>query len=70
MSSPKIIEAERVDRCELCGVIAETRPYGPKGEEVCFVCGMKDEAAMRRGFDRLVNGNGAPRNRVRGKAKR
>lgn len=65
MSSPRIIEKERVDRCELCGTIAETRPYGPNGEEVCFACGMKNEEAMRRGFDRLVNGNGARRNRVR-----
>lgn len=29
--------------CFICGKIAETRPYGPNGEEVCFDCGMKDE---------------------------
>lgn len=41
----------RPDRkCELCGSVEETRPYGPNGEEVCFKCGMKDEEAAERGF--------------------
>jgi hypothetical protein len=34
--------------CELCGAVDETRPYGPGGKEVCFDCGMKDEAEMER----------------------
>ncbi len=38
--------------CELCGEHAETRPYGPNGEEVCFDCGMKNEEAAKRGFER------------------
>jgi len=29
--------------CGLCGKIAETRPYGPNGEEICFECGVKNE---------------------------
>ncbi|KKL27727.1 hypothetical protein LCGC14_2382230, partial [marine sediment metagenome] len=29
--------------CEWCGKEAELRPYGPKGENVCFSCGMKDK---------------------------
>lgn len=37
-------------RCELCGSVSETRPYGPNGEEVCFPCGMKDEEAVKRAF--------------------
>ena len=37
-------------KCELCGKIAETRPYGPRGEEVCFECGMRDEEASKRQF--------------------
>lgn len=48
----RVITDQPPGRCELCKVVAETRPYGPNGEEVCFDCGMKDEAAMRRGFDR------------------
>ena len=33
--------------CFLCGKVAETRPYGPNGEEVCFECGMKDERSTQ-----------------------
>lgn len=64
MTTPGVIEKERVDRCEVCGGIAETRPYGPRGEEVCFKCGMKDEAAAGRQFERHIN-SGNRRNRVR-----
>lgn len=38
-------EQEPRGRCELCTASAETRPYGPNGEEVCFDCDMKAEAA-------------------------
>lgn len=49
MSGLGIIQEEPPQRCELCGVIEETRPYGPNGEQVCFECGMKDEAnALKR----------------------
>ena len=56
MSGPGLIEPERDGQCEMCGKIDETRPYGPNGEEVCFDCGMKDEAAAARGFERFVLG--------------
>jgi len=46
----RIIEVEQAQQCDLCGKIAELRPYGPNGECVCFACGMKDEAAARRQF--------------------
>jgi hypothetical protein len=39
---------EKAQQCDLCGKIAELRPYGPNGECVCFQCGMKDEAAAQR----------------------
>ena len=42
--------------CELCGDIAELRPYGPKGENVCFHCGMKNEEAAKRAFRQFVGG--------------
>lgn len=67
MSGPGVIAAEPVDRCELCGTIAEARPYGPNGEEVCFGCGMKDEDAAKRRFCQHVGGRGLPRRRVRRK---
>lgn len=34
--------------CFQCGKAAETRPYGPNGEEICFECGMKDEETTNR----------------------
>ena len=37
-------------QCDLCGKVAEVRPYGPKGEYVCFPCGMKNEEATKRAF--------------------
>lgn len=46
----RAIQAQPPGRCELCGAVKETRPYGPNGEEVCHSCGMKDEAAMKRQF--------------------
>lgn len=50
------IEVEEPGPCELCGKVAETRPYGPDGKEVCFQCGMKDEAEMKRRFGAFING--------------
>lgn len=61
MSSRGIIAPEPPRRCELCGKVAETRPYGPKGERVCFPCGMKDPEAVERGFARYVLGKADPR---------
>lgn len=34
--------------CELCGKRAELRPYGPRGESICFACGMKNEEVTER----------------------
>jgi len=46
------VEKPRV--CQLCGKVAETRPYGPNGENVCFDCGMKDEASAIRQFNKRL----------------
>lgn len=37
-----IIHRENPQQCDLCGVIAELRPYGPNGECICWECGLKD----------------------------
>lgn len=50
MSRLGIIEKEPERRCELCNKEAETRPYGPNGERVCFTCGRLDEEAAIRAF--------------------
>lgn len=52
------IEEEPSATCEMCGKIDELRPYGPKGENVCFSCGMKDPAAAARQFAKRVSGAG------------
>ena len=57
MSGKGFIAQEPDRRCELCGKVAETRPYGPHGERVCFDCGMKDEEAARRQFGKVVLGD-------------
>lgn len=54
MSGRGVIAPEKPQRCELCGKVRETRPYGPKGERVCFDCGMKDPAACDRGAARYL----------------
>jgi len=33
-----VLEQEPNGRCEFCGASEELRPYGPKGENVCFDC--------------------------------
>lgn len=43
MSGRGFIAVEPDGKCELCGKTAELRPYGPKGERICFDCGMKDK---------------------------
>jgi hypothetical protein len=48
--------AEPARACELCGKVAETRPYGPNGEAVCFSCGMKNERAAERKFQEFIEG--------------
>lgn len=56
MSGRGFIAEESPQRCELCGVIDETRPYGPNGEEVCFDCGMKDEENAKKRMQLYIFG--------------
>ncbi len=54
MSRRGVIEQEKPDTCEMCGKTEELRPYGPKGERVCFDCGMKNpEAVFKRAWRHL-----------------
>lgn len=52
-----ILEPEPDCKCELCGAVEETRPYGPNGERVCFGCGMKNEEQTRRSMRRTLFGD-------------
>lgn len=56
MSGRGFIAVEPDSKCELCGKVAELRPYGPKGERVCFDCGMKDEEAAKRQLRKHIFG--------------
>jgi hypothetical protein len=59
-----VIFEEPSGKCELCGTIAELRPYGPNGERICHPCGMKNlpatEAAIKKLLDGDGSGDGAP----------
>ena len=46
MSRLGVIEATEPNICDLCGKTSELRPCGPRGENVCYWCAMKDEKAM------------------------
>ena len=57
MSGRGFIAEEPMRMCELCGVIDECRPYGPNDEQICFDCGMKDEATMERKMSAYIFGD-------------
>jgi hypothetical protein len=42
--------------CELCGKVDELRPYGPRGENICFDCGMKNQEITDRQMNRVLFG--------------
>lgn len=52
-----IIEPEEDQICELCGKLEETRPYGPNGEQICFDCGMKDQATTDKIMGKVLFGD-------------
>ena len=43
MSGLGVIMEEPPQACEMCGIIAECRPYGPNDEQICFDCATKDD---------------------------
>lgn len=45
-----VIEEENHGKCELCGNIAELRPYGPNFEKICFPCGQKQPLTTFKRF--------------------
>jgi len=42
-------------KCQLCGNEDELRPYGLKGENICFGCGMKNKEATEKVFDNMLS---------------
>ncbi len=60
MSGKGFIAAESDGECKLCGTIAETRPYGPNEEEICFDCAQKNPEITRKQMHRFLFGEGEP----------
>jgi hypothetical protein len=55
-----LIEKTEPGACELCGDVAELRPYGPGGENICAECGARDplgtQARMNRILESMLRG--------------
>jgi hypothetical protein len=48
------ISDEPPGKCELCGKVEETRPYGPNSEQICFSCGqINPDVTRQKFFERL-----------------
>ncbi len=45
-----VIFIDRVDKCQICGLVGELRPYGPNDELICFKCGMKNLDLTKKKF--------------------
>ena len=54
MSGPGIIAQQPDEVCEMCGAVAECRPYGVNDENICFDCAMKDEDTTRRKMEAYI----------------
>lgn len=48
-----LIEKEKPKRCQFCGKVAETRPYGPNGEDICIDCGMSTPMMIKAAEERF-----------------
>lgn len=48
------VSPQKADVCEYCGKIAELRPYGKNGANICFECAMKDEETTKQMFAKRI----------------
>ena len=51
-----VIYSEPAEFCEYCSKFKECRPYGPKGERICFDCAMKDKATTEKMMEKVLVG--------------
>jgi hypothetical protein len=51
-----VISEQKPQECEYCGKIAELRPYGKNGANICFKCAMEDEQEAKKQFGKKLNG--------------
>lgn len=50
------IQPQPDEVCEFCGKTEELRPYGPKGENICHECGMKDKEMTNKRMNQVLFG--------------
>ena len=51
-----VISEQEPEECEYCGKIAELRPYGENGANICFKCAMEDEKETEKQFQKILDG--------------
>lgn len=49
-----VIQPEPPSPCELCGKIAELRPFGPNDERICASCGDADRRTTERKYKAMI----------------
>ncbi len=53
-----ILESDEPEApCELCGKIADLRPYGPGFKRICYECGMKNPELTQRQTNQKLFGD-------------
>lgn len=57
MTQKGLIYQEKPQQCDLCGKIAELRPYGPNGECICHECGSKDPETTQKMMHKHIFGD-------------
>ena len=52
-----VVYAQEPQQCDMCGEIKELRPYGPRGETICYECATSTpemRALAERAMKRLL----------------
>jgi hypothetical protein len=49
-----VVEEQKPEQCEYCGEVAELRPYGKNGANICFKCMMKNENEAKKQYGKLL----------------
>ena len=50
-----VVQEQKPQECEYCGKIAELRPYGKNGANICFKCAMEDEKEAEKQFNKILD---------------
>lgn len=50
-----IIESTAPAPCEDCGKVAELRPYGPGGMQICIECALKDPIGTKQRMGQFLD---------------